>query len=124
MAILMIIITNAVMINPPSEIHKEKKRVDIFSPTCHIFLFNSFFFVFLKKRHRFILLSYFSRICHISQLYSFFREIQKKRHFFSFLAKRHEVAYPSQHLINLIINKYEQDYYKCTEPCKLYLRLD
>ena len=31
------------MINPPSEIRKEKKEVDIFSPNCHIFLFNSFF---------------------------------------------------------------------------------
>lgn len=39
----MIIITNEVMINPPSEIRKEKKEVDIFSPNCHIFLFNSFF---------------------------------------------------------------------------------
>lgn len=74
----MIMIIKEVMINPPSEIRKERREVDIFSPNCHIFLFNSFFEFSRKKRHRFILLSYFSRICHISQLYSFFREIQKK----------------------------------------------
>lgn len=39
----MIMITKEVMINPPSEIRKERREVDIFSPNCHIFLFNSFF---------------------------------------------------------------------------------
>lgn len=45
----MIMITKKVMINPPSEIRKERREVDIFSPNCHIFLFNSFF-EFSKKK--------------------------------------------------------------------------